>query len=400
MDLDRKFMVEALKLARRGRGYAAPNPMVGCVIAHGTDVVGYGYHARFGAPHAEAEALEKAGPRARGATAYITLEPCCNQYEGKKTPPCVPALLNAGVERVVVACEDPHPEVQGKGVRTLREAGVRVDVGIMREEARAMNAGYFSLIERGRPYVTAKWAMTLDGKIATRKGDSKWISSEDSRALVHRERGASDVVMAGIGTVLADDPLLTARGDIKRQPLRVVLDPRMALPAKSRLVKSIADGPLLVYTSKYSTKDNRARIRDLGVEVKVVSADSTEHLSWSEIVFDLGDRKMASILLEGGGGLMASAFESKVIDRVMVFVAPLIIGGVKAITPVGGAGVPNISSGVRLDNMRTRVIGGDVLMIANAAYPRAGSEPSLSGIWRGYHELRPPEGPGPDDSSL
>src|SRR5437899_3135810 len=224
---DEIWMQRALELAERGRGYVEPNPLVGAVIVRGGEAVGEGWHQRFGEAHAEINALAAAGAAARGASLYITLEPCCHHG---KTPPCTDAVLRAGIARVVAAMADPFPQVAGKGAELLRQAGVGVEMGLCEEEARRLNAPYLKLLSRGRPYVHAKWAMSLDGKIATRTGDSKWISNEASRRRVHEPRGRMDAIIAGIGTVLADDPLLTARPPGPRTPARIILDSRGRLP--------------------------------------------------------------------------------------------------------------------------------------------------------------------------
>src|SRR5229473_850735 len=240
---DEKWMARALELAEKGRGYVEPNPLVGAVIVHDGKVVGEGWHESFGKPHAEINALAKAGEAARGAALYVTLEPCCHHG---KTPPCTEAILRAGVLRVVAAMKDPFPAVAGQGVARLRQAGVVLEMGLMENEARRLNAPYLKLISTGRPYVHAKWAMTLDGKIATRTGDSKWISGEMSRRHTHELRGRMDAIIVGIGTVLADNPSLTVRPPGPRVPVRVVLDSRGRLPESCQLAMTARETPVLV----------------------------------------------------------------------------------------------------------------------------------------------------------
>ncbi|MCA8940454.1 MAG: RibD family protein, partial [Planctomycetes bacterium] len=246
--------------------------------------------------------------------------------------------------------------------------------------------GFISLQTRKRPYITAKWAMTLDGKIATRRGDSKWISSDTSRELVHEERAANDAVMVGIGTVLADDPTLTARGVEGKQPTRVILDPKLALSTQSNLMKTINEAPVLIYTAKDRGEQSK-RLKDAGAEIVEVDSDGREHLSWAEVLYNMGSRGLASMLLEGGGGIVASAFEFKAIDRVMIFVAPVIIGGKNAVTPVGGVGVPEIAKGVKLKDMSSRMVGPDVYIEGVCVYPEGARKASESGIWRGFRDL-------------
>ena len=240
-ELDSWQMARALELAARGEGFVEPNPMVGCVIARGAEIIGEGWHRKFGGPHAEVEALHVAGTRARGATLYVTLEPCCHQG---KTPPCTDAILASGLGRVVVAQRDPFPAVAGGGIERLRQAGLAVEVGLREAEARRLNAPYLKLTESGRPWVIAKWAMTLDGKLASRTGDSRWISNEASRAIVHQLRGRVDAIVVGRGTAGQDDPLLTARPAGPRVATRIVLDTRASLASDSQLVTTAGEAPV------------------------------------------------------------------------------------------------------------------------------------------------------------
>src|ERR1043165_4425203 len=247
MASDSSFMLRAIDLARRGQGHVEPNPMVGCVIVQGEEVVGEGWHKLFGSPHAEVHALNAAGERARGATMYVTLEPCCHQG---KTPPCTDAIVAAGISRVVAAIEDSFPQVAGRGAAILREAGIAVEFGACAAEARRQNAPYLHLLRTGQPYVHAKWAMSLDGKIATRTGASRWISNKASQQRTHLLRGRMDAIIVGIGTALADDPLLTARPPGPRAPCRVVLDSRARLPLMSQLVRTAREVPTLVVATE------------------------------------------------------------------------------------------------------------------------------------------------------
>ncbi|MGE0756274.1 MAG: bifunctional diaminohydroxyphosphoribosylaminopyrimidine deaminase/5-amino-6-(5-phosphoribosylamino)uracil reductase RibD, partial [Pirellulaceae bacterium] len=262
---DCAFMRRAFELAARGRGYVEPNPVVGCVIVSDQDrVVGEGWHRRFGGPHAEVEALRDAGDAAKGARLYVTLEPCCHHG---KTPPCTEAILAAGIRRVVAATCDPFPAVAGGGLRRLAEAGVDTSVGLLEAEARDLNASYWKLTTQGQPWIVAKWAMTLDGKIATHTGDSRWISNAVSRRLVHQIRGESDAVLVGRGTVLADDPLLTARPPGPRVPLRIVLDSAASLPLSSQLVRTADQAPVLVVASVQADRAHERRLVESGCEV-------------------------------------------------------------------------------------------------------------------------------------
>src|SRR5262245_3997728 len=280
--IEQHGMRRALELAERGRGYVEPNPLVGAVVVRDRHVVGEGWHERYGAAHAEVNALAAAGEAARGATLYLTLEPCCHQG---KTPPCTEAILRAGVGRVVAAMRDPFPEVAGQGAARLQAAGVAVELGQGEPDARRLNAPYLKLLASGRPYVHAKWAMTLDGKIATRTGDSKWISNEASRRHVHELRGRMDAIVVGIGTVLADDPLLTARPPGPRTPARVVLDRRGRTPLTSNLARTARETPTWVVTSGEPSPD----LSTLGCEV----------LGFREVTAlldEMGRRRMTNIL--------------------------------------------------------------------------------------------------------
>src|SRR4051812_36307295 len=263
--LDSRMMLRALELARKGQGHVEPNPMVGCVIVQWEEIVGEAWHRIFGGPHAEALALTAAGERARGATMYATLEPCCHHG---KTPPCTDAIIAAGIKRVVVAMRDPFPQVAGSGLKQLAPAGIEVELGLHEAEAQQLNAPYLKLLATGRPWVIAKWAMTLDGKIATRTGDSQWISSEASRAVVHQLRGRMDAVIVGSETARLDNPLLTTRpvdfADVKRTATRIVVDSAASLPLESRLVQTARDVPVLVAAAEDAAPSACSRLTEAG----------------------------------------------------------------------------------------------------------------------------------------
>jgi len=264
IQLDAAYMARALELASRGEGYVEPNPMVGCVIVRDGEVVGEGWHQKFGGPHAEVEALRVAGARARGATMYVTLEPCCHHG---KTPPCTEAIIAAGITRVVCAQRDPFEQVAGRGIEMLKAAGIAVEAGMLEAEAKTLNAPYLKLVTTGRPWIIAKWAMTLDGKIATRTGDSRWISGEASREIVHRLRGRVDGIMVGCDTALHDDPLLTARPPGARVATRIVVDSYASLALESQLVRSVSAAPVLVAASSAAPQENIDRLTAAGCEV-------------------------------------------------------------------------------------------------------------------------------------
>jgi diaminohydroxyphosphoribosylaminopyrimidine deaminase/5-amino-6-(5-phosphoribosylamino)uracil reductase len=351
-------MRRALALAERGRGYVEPNPLVGAVLVRDGQVVGEGWHRRYGEAHAEVNALAAAGEGARGATLYVTLEPCCHHG---KTPPCTDALLRAGVRRVVAALEDPFPQVAGKGAASLRAAGVAVEFGVLEAEARRLNAPYLKLLATGTPYVHAKWAMTLDGKIATRTGDSKWISGSESRALVHAQRGRMDAIVVGIGTVLADDPLLTARPPGPRTPVRVVLDSRGRLPVTSRLAATTGETPTLIVTAGEPPSERAVALRRAGCSLLGLPGEQGRP-AITALLEELGRRRMTNVLVEGGADVLGSFVDAAAIDEVHVFVAPMLLGGAAAKTPVAGRGAEKVAEALRLTGWDVQTIGGDVLL--------------------------------------
>jgi len=353
---DQQHMARALHLAARGRGSVEPNPMVGCVIVAGERVVGEGWHGRYGGPHAEVEALEAAGTAAVGATMYVTLEPCCHHG---KTPPCTEAILRAGIRRVVVAHRDPFPQVAGGGVGQLLAAGVDVEVGLGEAESRWLNAPYLKLIQHGRPWVIAKWAMTLDGKLAAHSGDSRWISGEQSRRRVHQLRGRVDAVLVGSGTARADDPQLTARPPGARTATRIVLDSLARLSLDSQLVRSAGEAPVLIAAGPRAMRDACQRLRDAGCEVWVGAAeDRNQRLL--DLLDELGLRRMTNVLVEGGSHLLGGLFDAQAIDEVHVFIATKLIGGAEAPSPLAGQGLQLMNQAVPLDKPEIELLDGDI----------------------------------------
>ncbi len=321
---DTVAMRRALELGRRGAGHVEPNPQVGAVVvaADGT-IVGTGWHAAFGGPHAEAVALAAAGSAARGGTLYVSLEPCCHHG---KTPPCTAAIIAAGVTRVVVAAGDPFPEVAGRGLAALRAAGLVVETGLLADEARRLTAPFRKLVETGMPWVIAKWAMSLDGRLAAGPGGDRWISSAGSRALAHALRGRCDAIAVGIGTVLADDPLLTARPAGPRRPLRIVLDSTARLPLESALVRTARDAAVLVAAGPAACADRVAALRAAGCEVwQGNSRGHGERLR--ELLVELGRRRLTNLLVEGGAEVLRTLFSADAADEIQAFVAPRVIGG-------------------------------------------------------------------------
>ncbi|QDU19242.1 bifunctional diaminohydroxyphosphoribosylaminopyrimidine deaminase/5-amino-6-(5-phosphoribosylamino)uracil reductase RibD [Urbifossiella limnaea] len=353
-------MRHALALAARGRGAVEPNPMVGAVVLDAAGaVVGEGWHQRFGGPHAEVHALAAAGERARGGTLVVTLEPCCHQG---KTPPCTDAVLAAGVARVVAAMADPFPRVAGGGLARLRDAGVVVEVGVSEAEARRLNAAYLKLLATGRPWVHLKWAMSLDGKTATRAGDSQWISGPESRQRVHELRGVVDAIVVGRGTVEADDPALTARPPGPRAPTRVVLTAAGRLPDRCRLRDTARAVPVLVFTAA----GNEGRIAGWAEEgAEVVALPAGEGgLSVDAVLAELGRRRMTHVLVEGGAAVHGAFLDAGAADELHVFVAPLLIGGAAAPGATGGRGVEKLVAALRLGEMTAAPSGADVYLHA------------------------------------
>lgn len=335
------WMRRAIELAARGEGLVEPNPMVGCVLVRDGQIIGEGYHQRFGGPHAEVEALRSCDD-ASGATAYVTLEPCCHQG---KTPPCSNALIAAGVSRVVVAVQDPFPKVAGGGIRQLNDAGIDVDIGCLREQSENVMAPYLMRVNQARPWVIAKWAMTIDGRIATRSGSSQWVTNAESRQAVHQLRGRVDAVIAGMGTVESDDPLLTARLDddesAARLALRVVCCLHRLPAVDSRLVMTASQWPVLCCVGTEVDPKELAELRRRGVGVFAAGCDDAAELVRRSLTH-LADRQCTNVMVEGGGGLLASFFEAGLVDECHVYLGPKVVGGLQAIGPVGGVGVEAI----------------------------------------------------------
>jgi len=358
-DLVRRHMARALALARKGEGRVEPNPMVGCVIVKDGRVIGEGFHRRFGGPHAEVEALRSCKVSPRGATAYVSLEPCCHFG---KTPPCTDAFIKAGVSRVAAGLLDPNPVVAGGGLRALRAAGVEAEAGLLATEAAEALAPYLTLTRLGRPYLIAKWAQSLDGKLAAGTGDSQWISSEASRRAAHRLRARVDAVLVGAGTVLADDPLLTARNvALKRRATRVVLDRRLRVSEKCQLVGTANTVPTLVLTTAPNARRAKAdRLRRAGVDVIACRA-SRGRLSLTDALSHLAARGMTNVLLEGGPTLITAFLDAGLVDEAIVFTAPILLGGAGAPTAYAGRGRPYIAAAIPARSIRIRRIGGDVM---------------------------------------
>jgi diaminohydroxyphosphoribosylaminopyrimidine deaminase / 5-amino-6-(5-phosphoribosylamino)uracil reductase len=360
---DVQHLTRAIELAGRARGQTSPNPIVGAVVVKDGRVIGEGITQPPGESHAEVMALEAAAGHTAGATMYVTLEPCCHHG---RTPPCTEAIVAAGIARVVIASDDPTPKAAGRGPGILRDEGLRVDFvdGQIAEAARMLNQPFRKHARTGRPLVVLKSAMTLDGKVATRTGDSQWISGEASRARAHRWRAESDAVAVGIGTALMDDPRLTARIEgVARQPRRVVFDSEGRLPLDSQLVRGIAEVPLIVVSSRAAARTSVEALQAAGVDV-IIATGENEAARVEHALDELGSREIQSLLLEGGPHLAGAFLEAGEIDEARMFIAPLLLGGATAKTAVEGIGVGEIAAGMRALAIETERIEDDVLVVA------------------------------------
>jgi diaminohydroxyphosphoribosylaminopyrimidine deaminase/5-amino-6-(5-phosphoribosylamino)uracil reductase len=348
-------MAHAVELAVQGRGHVEPNPMVGAVIVRDGETIAQGWHQEFGGPHAEVVALTAAGERARGADLYVTLEPCCHQG---KTPPCTEAVIAAGIKRVVVGRQDPNPLVAGQGIARLRDAGVIVDV-LDDPRARQLIAPFTKLMTVNQPWVIAKWAMTLDGKIASHTGESQWVSSNASRALVHQLRGQMDAILVGRQTVERDNPLLTARPAGPRVATRIVLDSEASISLDSHLVRSVELAPLMLVVRESAARDRIKRLQESGAEVFTLPM-----IPWQEqlqyLLAELGSRRMTNLMVEGGALVLGAFADIRAIDEVHAFIAPKLVGGKEAPSPIAGQGIADMAGAQHLSDVEINVLEGDV----------------------------------------
>lgn len=362
---DLHYMSLALRLAAKGLGKTSPNPMVGAVVVSKGRIAGQGYHHAAGQAHAEILALRRAGSQARGATLYVTLEPC--SHLKKRTPPCVPAVIQAGIRRVVVAMPDPNPAVSGKGLAQLRRAGLSVTVGVARKDAEALNRAYCHWIVSKRPYVTLKAGMTLDGQIATAGGESKWITGLRSRQEVHRLRSAVDAVIVGIGTVLKDNPTLTARKSpgltalAATQPVRIVVDSALRISPAANILTQQSRARTIIATTKAASPVRRRALERQGIEVLQLPSRGG-HVSLTHLLAILGQRGMTSAMVEGGGELNAAFFKAKLVNHVQLYVAPTLLGGAASKGVIGGVSPSRLADAWKLTQVRTRILGSDVVV--------------------------------------
>ncbi|MGQ9700545.1 MAG: bifunctional diaminohydroxyphosphoribosylaminopyrimidine deaminase/5-amino-6-(5-phosphoribosylamino)uracil reductase RibD [Candidatus Bipolaricaulaceae bacterium] len=366
-------MSRVLTLAQKGEGFTRPNPLVGAVVVRDGEIIAEAYHERFGGPHAEILALERAGNGARGAELYVNLEPCVD-FPGKKTPSCAEAIVHAGIRRVVLATRDPNPQVSGRGVARLREAGIEVVEGVLAEEARRLNEVFFHWITTGKPFVALKLALTLDGKIASASGKSRWITGPEARKRVHLLRRRYGAVLVGAATVLGDDPELTVREVEGPQPLRIVLDGEGRVPPSARVFNSTAK--TLVVTARMNPEKEEA-LRACGVEVLRLPAEDG-HVDLNELLVVLGARGVDAILVEGGGEVAWSCLSQGIVQKIFFFYAPLILGGRHAVPAVGGQGFPTPAKGLRVRDIHLEWVGEDLLL---SGYPEyTGSRLATPGI--------------------
>lgn len=354
---DQNYMLQAIQLARQGEGWTNPNPMVGAVIVKNGRIIGKGYHKKCGELHAERNAIASLTESAEGATIYVTLEPCCHYG---KTPPCTEAIIEQKIKRVVIGSRDPNPKVSGKGIKMLQEAGIEVIEDFMREECDRLNPVFFHYITTKTPYVVMKYAMTLDGKIATKTGASKWITGEAARAEVQHMRHRYMGIMAGIGTVLADDPMLNVRVEGWKSPIRILCDSGLRIPLDGQIVKSAGKYRTIVaYADSENTEAKRKRLHEMGVET-ICCPDENNQVDLKKLMKYLGEEGIDSILLEGGGTLNDSALRAGIVQEVQAFIAPKLFGGMNSKTPVEGIGVRFPSEAVKLKCVDICQVGEDI----------------------------------------
>ena len=362
--VDEKYMALALELAANGKGKVEPNPMVGAVLVKDGAIIGKGYHQSFGGAHAEVHAINEGGALCKGATLYVSMEPCAHYG---KTAPCVDAIIKAGISKVVAAVVDPNLITSGKGIQKLKAAGIEVVVGVMETQARRLNAPFFKLMQQGLPYIIVKWAMSIDGKISTHTGESKWITSDESRRYAHAIRCQVDGILVGINTVTRDDPLLTCRIEGGRNPKRIILDSHAQIPANSRLLSSVNEGEIIVAVTENAPQHRVEKIRQLGCKI-IQTSGADGRVDLKELFRQLGEAGMTNILVEGGSRVITSVIESRLADRAIIFIAPMIIGGEGAKPPVLGAGVSKINEAARITEITVQRFSDDIVIEGMLVY--------------------------------
>ncbi len=357
-------MDEAIELARRAEGRTAPNPPVGAIILREGLIIGRGFHPQAGRPHAEVFALEEAGEKARGADLYVTLEPC--SHFGK-TPPCTEAIIRAGIRRVFVGCVDPNPLVSGRGLEKLREAGIEVYCGLREIETRGLIEPFAHHIRTGRPFTTFKSAISLDGRIATSSGESQWISCEESRRHAHHLRNRVDAMMVGIGTVLEDDPRLSCRIEGGRDPVRVVVDSQLRTPPEAAMLTQDSEAPTLIATLETSPVRKVEKLQRAGAEILQFKPDASGRVDLDALWRELGRRNLQHLLLEGGGTLSHSALRGGLINRILFYLAPMLMGGDDAPGMFRGPAIRRLEDAFRLENLRMEALGRDMMLVGEVA---------------------------------
>lgn len=363
MQKKEEYMRRALELARKGEGHTSPNPMVGCVVVKDGRIISEGYHEKYGEFHAERNALTRCTEDTAGADLYVTLEPCCHQG---KTPPCTDIIIEKKIARVFVGSMDSNPLVAGKGVQILRDHGIYVETGILDAECRKLNEVFYHYIATKTPFVVMKYAMTLDGKIACATGDSKWVTGEIARTQVHRMRGRYRGIMVGIGTVLADDPMLNCRVEGGVDPVRIICDSNLHIPTESQIVKTASDIETIVACSQEALESERKqekirRLREAGIQI--IGTEGAHGVNLVELMKKLGEQNIDSILLEGGGTLNASALEDGIVNKVYAYIAGKLIGGMDARSPVEGMGIDRMADAITLQNVEIEKLGDDFCIV-------------------------------------
>ena len=363
MQKKEEYMRRALELARKGEGHTSPNPMVGCVVVKDGRIISEGYHEKYGEFHAERNALTRCTEDTAGADLYVTLEPCCHQG---KTPPCTDIIIEKKIARVFVGSMDSNPLVAGKGVQILRDHGIYVETGILDAECRKLNEVFYHYIATKTPFVVMKYAMTLDGKIACATGDSKWVTGEIARTQVHRMRGRYRGIMVGIGTVLADDPMLNCRVEGGVDPVRIICDSNLHIPTESQIVKTASDIETIVACSQEALESERKqekirRLKEAGIQI--IGTEGAHGVNLVELMKKLGGQNIDSILLEGGGTLNAAALEDGIVNKVYAYIAGKLIGGMDARSPVEGMGIDRMADAITLQNMEIEKLGDDFCIV-------------------------------------
>ena len=361
MQTHEKYMKLAIEMAKMGAGFVSPNPLVGAVIVSNNEIVAKNYHAKFGDLHAEVKALSQAGCRAKGSTLYVNLEPCCHHG---KTPPCTQQIINSGISHVVIGTTDPNTMVNGKGIEQLKSHGINITIGILEEGAKKLNEFFFKYITTKKPFVILKAAMSIDGKIATKTGDSKWITNDKSRKFVHEIRNRIDAIMVGSGTILRDNPSLTTRTKQKKSkdPKRVIIDNMLKIPSGALIFTQDSMAENIIVTSKNAPPSRIKQLEDVGAHVIMVNTIKKNMLDLDDMLVKLGKLSITSIMIEGGHGLFTTAILGKIVDKIIIFIAPKIIGGKMALGLVGGEGISDINDAIKLHDVEIKRFSDDLMI--------------------------------------